>query len=257
MAHSSVQEDVRQIAAVGGGGLEFLPFYNYGLGPALTDWSIYGFGTQAFNKLLQAALEMSAALNLAFDFALGPNQGAGVPSSVETPGLAKELVYGNSRIKSGETFSGNVPKAMINFNQLPGFMNPAELWGPNELIAVVAGRIISEGGLAGYIPFSTLEHDSLIDLTNVTKDGTLTWTAPDRNGTWVIFAIYERYTNQRSCVSISNATTALGNGSWMVDHWSASGAKKTTDFWDRHILSDSTIAALARKAGEYGACRND
>lgn len=261
VTHSSVQDDVRQIAAVGGGGLEFLPFYNYGLGPALTDWSIYGFGTEAFNKLFQAVLDTATALKLSFDFALGPNQGAGVPSEVETPGLAKELVYGNTTIGSGETFSGNVPEAVVNFNFLSGFMNPAEVWGSNELLAVVAGRIASEGGFGngpyGFkIPYTTLDHDSLVDLTNITNHGTLTWTAPNGNGTWVIFAVYERYTNQRSCVSVANATTALGNGSWMVDHWSASGAKKTTDFWDQHILSDANIAALVKKAGEYGACCN-
>ncbi|KAH8161073.1 hypothetical protein CIB48_g7179 [Xylaria polymorpha] len=50
--HHSVTRDIDEVAAVGGGGIEFLPFYNYGLGPATTDWSIYGFGTEAFNSLL-------------------------------------------------------------------------------------------------------------------------------------------------------------------------------------------------------------
>ncbi|KAH8707659.1 hypothetical protein GQ44DRAFT_691187 [Phaeosphaeriaceae sp. PMI808] len=203
VTHSSVQDDIRQIAAVGAGGLEFLPFYNYGLGPAVTDWSIYGFGTDAFNKLFRAALNASAALNLAFDFAFGGNQGAGVPSIVETSGLAKQLV------------------------------------------------IVSERLVAEYFYASALDENSLVDLTNVTHKGSLTWTAPEGNGTWIIFAFYERYTNQRSCVSVSNATTALGNGSWIVDHWSASGAKKMTDFWDQQILSDVGIATLVREVGEY------
>ncbi|PVI04053.1 hypothetical protein DM02DRAFT_694583 [Periconia macrospinosa] len=247
----SVQDDIHQIASIGGGGLEFLPFYNYGLGPALTDWSIYGFGTDAFKKLFHAALKTSASLNLTFDFALGPNQGSGVPSVVETPGLAKQLVYGNATIQSGATFRGELPEPNLGFNQFPGFMNPLELWGSNELVAVVAGRIVIENLLSGNHYVSVLEENSLINLTNITNEGTLTWTAPEGNETWIIFSIYERYTNQRSCVSIANATTALGNGSWMVDHWSARGAKLTTDFWDQQILSDASIAALMRDAGGY------
>ena len=244
---------------MGGGGLEFLPFYNYGLGPALTDWSIYGFGTDAFNKLFQAALDTASTLRLAFDFALGPNQGAGVPSEVETPGLAKTLVYGSTKIESGANFSGEIPEPVVNYNFLPGFMNPPEPWGSNELLAVVAGRIASEGGFAdgpygSKIPYTFLDHDSLVELTNITNHGTLTWTAPDGNGTWVLFAVYERYTNQRTCVSIANATTALGNGSWVVDHWSVSGAKKTTDFWDQHILSVPEIARLVGEIMSYGEC---
>lgn len=257
VTHSSVENDVREIAAVGGGGLEFLPFYNYGLDPAVTDWSIYGFGTDAFNNLFHAALNLASTLQLAFDFALGPNQGAGVPSEVETLGLAKTLVYGSTRIGSGATFSGEVPEPVVNYNVLLGFMNPPESWGANELLAVVAGKIASEGhfGDGAYgskIPYTILDHSSLVELSNVTNNHNVTWKAPNGNGTWVIFAVYERYTNQRSCVSIANATTALGNGSWIVDHWSASGAKKTTDFWDQHILSIPDIALLVRKAANYG-----
>lgn len=99
---------------------------------------------------------------------------------------------------------------------------------------------------------SVVDETSLVDLTNLTHQGSFTWTAPEGNGTWIIFAIYERYTNQRSCVSVSNATTALGNGSWIVDHWSSNGAKKMTDFWDQQILSDAGIATLLREAGGYG-----
>lgn len=254
MSHASVQEDIRQIAAVGAGGLEFVPFYNYGLGPALTDWSVYGFGTEAFKGVLYTALNASATHNFVFDFALGPNQGAGVPSVVEDVGLAKELVYGNTTIQSGETFAGKIPEPVINFNQITGIMNPPGLWGSNELVAVVAGRIVAETPLADYFYMSVLDETSLVDLTGLADRDNLSWTAPEGDGTWVIFGIYERYTNQRGCVSVSNATTALGNGSWMVDHWSASGAKKVTDFWDQQILSDTGIASLMGQVGEYGEC---
>ncbi|KAH8197840.1 hypothetical protein TruAng_007987 [Truncatella angustata] len=234
--YQSVVDDVDHIVSVGAGGLEFLPFYNYGLGPALTDWSIYGFGTEAFK---------------AFDLALGANQGAGVPSIVETPGLAKELVYGNITIQSGETYTGLVPEPNPDFNKITGFMNTPELWGANEIVAVVAGKIITDVLLAQYFYMSILDEMSLVDLTNLTIQGNLSWTAPKGDGNWIVFGIYERYTNQRSCASVTNATTALGNGSWIVDHWSSSGAKKMTDFWDQQILSNDTIDALVTETGQY------
>jgi hypothetical protein len=232
--------------------LEFLGFYNYGLGPALTDWSTYGFGGEAFNNMLQIALETSVTNNLTFDFAFGANQGAGVPSLVETEGLAKELVYGNITLQSGEEYNAPVPDPNVEYNKLTGFMNPPEPWGRNELVAVVAGKIVTEIPLAQYFYMSVLDETSLVDLTNYTTNNHLSWTAPKGNGTWAIFGIYERYTNQRSCVSILNATSTLGHGSWVVDHWSATGAKKMTNFWDEHILSSESITSLLKGAGGYG-----
>ncbi|KAK2762365.1 secreted protein [Colletotrichum kahawae] len=236
----SVIDDVNHLAEVGAGGLEFLPFYNYGLGPALTDWSIYGFGTEAFKDVLAAALNAAAAHGLKLDLALGANQGAGVPSVVETAGLAKELIYGNVTVPSGKLYSGSVPTPNVQYNMLTGFMNTPESWGANNLVAVVAGKILTEVHLAEYFYMSVLEEDTLVDLTNVTNQGNLSWIAPEGDGTWIVFGIYERYTNQRSCVSIANATTALGNGSWVM-----------TDFWDQQILSHDTIASLVKEAGEY------
>ncbi|KAF7514853.1 hypothetical protein G7054_g14949 [Neopestalotiopsis clavispora] len=247
----SVIGDVDHIASVGAGGLEFLPFYNYGLGPALTDWSIYGFGTEAFKNVFLSALNTSAFHQLNFDFALGANQGAGVPSQVETQGLAKELVYGNTTVQSGQDYDGSVPEPNVEYNKLTGFMSTPQTWGSNELMAVVAGKIVTEALLAEYFYMSVLDEGSLVDLTNLTTKGHLSWHVPDGNDTWVIFAIYERFTNQRSCVAASNATTTLANGSWVVDHWSAAGAEKTTDFWDQQIFSDEFIASLLKDAGEY------
>ncbi|KAI8212848.1 hypothetical protein K4K52_006995 [Colletotrichum sp. SAR 10_76] len=249
--HQSVVDDVNHLAEVGAGGLEFLPFYNYRLGPALTDWSMYGFGTEAFKGVLAAALNATAAHGLQLDLALGANQGAGVPSVVETVGLAKELVYGNITVPSGKHYSGPVPMPNVQYNMLTGFMNTPEPWGANNLVAVVAGKIVTEVHLTEYFYMSILEEDTLVDLTDVTNQGTLSWIPPEGNGTWIVFGIYERYTNQRSCVSIANAPTALGNGSWIVDHWSSEGAKKMTDFWDHQILSDDTVASLIKEAGEY------
>lgn len=101
-----VAKDISSLAEIGAGGIEYLPFYFYGLvyaqlipvpdGPIEppTDWSIYGFGDAAFNELfketLQAIKDQGNGFNI--DFALGPNQGAGVPSEPGTEGLSYEIV---------------------------------------------------------------------------------------------------------------------------------------------------------------------
>lgn len=92
----TVQDNIKSAGEIGAGGVEFLPFYNYGgqLSPAPngSDWSKYGFGTPAFRELFLAALRAHKEAGLAMDFALGPNQGQGVPADPTDEGLQWDLV---------------------------------------------------------------------------------------------------------------------------------------------------------------------
>lgn len=100
----------------------------------------------------------------------------------------------------------------------------------------------------------TLDEDSYVDLTPlVSTDAQLEWTPPesDGNSTWKIFSYWQEFTNQRECQGGLNATTIIGNGSWIVDHFSSTGAKKVTDFWDEQILTDEETADLLASVGEY------
>ncbi|KAL4926582.1 uncharacterized protein BDV17DRAFT_293381 [Aspergillus undulatus] len=60
--------------ALGAGGVEFLPFYNYGgeqgAMPDGADWSRYGFGTPAYQDMFRRALEVHAESGLVMDFTL-------------------------------------------------------------------------------------------------------------------------------------------------------------------------------------------
>lgn len=85
-----VRDDIRSMADAGAGGFEFLPYYQFGK-PA-TDWSKYGYGTTAFRPLFRAAMEAAEEQNMLMDFAVGANQGQGVPAPPETIGLAVHLV---------------------------------------------------------------------------------------------------------------------------------------------------------------------
>jgi hypothetical protein len=92
---STIREDIASVAEVGGGGVEFLPFYFYGLvagGPTPTDWTKFGFGSLAYVNLLATALEQAKESNLVLDIAQGASEGQGVPSVPRTPGLSVQLV---------------------------------------------------------------------------------------------------------------------------------------------------------------------
>lgn len=173
-----VAKDISSLADIGAGGIEYLPFYFYGLvyaqlipvpdGPIEppTDWSIYGFGDTAFNELfketLQAIKDQGNGFNI--DFALGPNQGAGVPSEPGTEGLSYEIVGfprcvvknlrteqeshivqapGNATVAAGETFSGPVPPPYLPavLQGGLGFQGELEQFGPANLTAVFALKV--------------------------------------------------------------------------------------------------------------------
>ena len=51
------------------------------------DWSKHNFGTEAFVNVFRTALEAHKAAGMVMDFALGPNQGQGVPARVDDEGL--------------------------------------------------------------------------------------------------------------------------------------------------------------------------
>ncbi|KAK3388042.1 hypothetical protein B0H63DRAFT_392879 [Podospora didyma] len=251
---AAVAADIAALASISAGGLEFLGFYNYGFPPMSTDWSIYGFGTPAFKDLLKAALKATAEHDLVFDFAIGPGTGAGVPAIPQTAGLAMELVYGSKVIDASKKI-GSLPPPTLQFNHAPlnGWVHEPENWGPNELVAVVAAEIKSKT-TKGSTQQVVLNEQSIVDLTNQTRNGVLDWQPPSSakaSPQWVVMAFYQRFSNERSCTTSSRPSSWVGNGTWVVDHFSASGAKKATDFWDQNLFNDKAIDQLMRQVGMY------
>lgn len=253
---SAIEADIAAVAQASAGGIQFLGFYNQGFPPISTDWSVYGFGGPAFKELLRTALRSSTEHGLQFDFAIGPNTAAGVPAVPRTDGLAMELVYGTKLVASSNK-TGSLPQPVLEFNHQPlnGWVHEPENWGASEVIAVIAAEVVSRAR-KGSGEQVVLNETSVINLWNSTKDGTVDWEAPassagNQRGSlgWVVMAFYQRYSNDRSCVSVSNATTWIGNGTWTVDHFSAAGAKKATEFWDQHLLGDEEVNSLLKQVG--------
>lgn len=93
---NTVAADIAAAGSIGAGGIELLPFFEYGgqLGsmPTGADWATYNFGTVPFRNIFAAALTAHQENGLVMDFSLGPNQGQGVPASPDNPGLQWDLV---------------------------------------------------------------------------------------------------------------------------------------------------------------------
>ncbi|KAH6879846.1 hypothetical protein B0T10DRAFT_412921 [Thelonectria olida] len=248
--HGLLAHDISDIRKFGAGGLEFIPYYNYGFGSGdISNWDVYAFGKPAFKSVFRTALEACKSNDLVMDFALGASQGQGVPVEPLTPGLAVQLVYGRTSVKGGEQFQGKLPEPVIDWRQNIGFMQPQEVFGDSRLVGVSAGAIrsttkYSDNGDA----MVALDEASMVDLSEEVVEGRLKWRAPSDHDEYIIFAFYERFTNQRSCVGIP--TDVIANGSWVTDHYSAAGTKLVTRFWEKNLLN-TEIRDLLKSVGEH------
>ncbi|KAL4787127.1 hypothetical protein BJX76DRAFT_345794 [Aspergillus varians] len=246
-----VASDVRSAAEVGAGGIEFAGYYGYGgeIGgsPPGSDWVTYGFGSPAFQHLLQTALEAAKENSVLVDVAIGPNQGQGVPASADDDGIQWDLV------PFVEKLPGNKTRERI-----PG-------WGEGELVACVLASVdsktnVSLGGSSGALSATppqtsyfelVLDEASLQDVThNVSSDGVLAIPSSSRN--LYVFSFYQKRTLHQALEVESNRTdTILANGSFVVDHFSKEGAKTVINYWEDHILTDD-IRQLLGDVGNYG-----
>jgi hypothetical protein len=189
---------------------------------------------------------------LIMDFAMGPNQGQGVPAQEDDDGLMWDIRLFNQTVPIGGSFNG----------VLPG-------WGTGQLQAAVTGLVTSSVDTSDAGPGlpvegapareqNTLSNASLQDVTDkVGSDGSLNVTFPsDSTGLhYTVFAVYliqMHYRNEADPTTLVGPETVpqdfIHNGSWTVDHFSARGAKVMTDFWDKYLLVDGTKEALKEVA---------
>lgn len=97
-----------------------------------------------------------------------------------------------------------------------------------------------------------IDGSTVVDLTSSVHNGHLKWQAPNQYANYTVIALYERYTNERSCKAGQNATSFVGNGSWVTDHFSAQGAQRVTSFLDENLIYGD-VKDLLRSVG--GCCK--
>ncbi|CAG8902477.1 unnamed protein product [Penicillium egyptiacum] len=248
---TAVRHDIESAAAIGAGGVEFLPFYNSGgvLGgaPPGDDWSKNGFGTPASNRIFQAALETHRDAGLVMDFAIGPNQGQGVPANPNDEGLQWDLIPVSEAIAANDSFHGIIPG-----------------WGSGDFLALVSAEMVSSENIKN-TSFSSgtrvasysrliLKENTLADRTSEVSPGGHVSLAfpPNLHSTrYRLFAFYQRLTHAKNLeLSKNQSKTVFDNGSYNVDHFSARGAETVIKFWEEHILNEN-MKSLLTEAGNY------
>lgn len=211
----------------------------------------YGALLMRSDRVFRAFTQAHKDNHLIMDFALGPNQGTGVPAPRGSEGLMWDISAYNVTLPIGGSFDG----------VLPG-------WGLGNLEAAVAGTVTGTAkltasdisGLPNDRQFARTEHtlsaSSLKDVTDqVDSSGHLRLnfsTSANQTGTHhVIFAIYlapSHYRAQQGPLEMkgphSKPESYIHNGSWAVDHFSALGARTMTNFWEEHLLTNGTKELL-------------
>ncbi|KAF5864585.1 hypothetical protein ETB97_007143 [Aspergillus alliaceus] len=226
-----VRDDIKSAADVGAGGVEYLPWYNAGgfLGPA----------SPPRGRLGQAALEAHRDAGMVMDFAIGPNQGQGVPAAPTDEGLQWDLIPFSRPVPANGTFDGIIPG-----------------WGIGDLLALISAEVVertenSTASSTAQVPHTrlVLQESSLADRTaDVSASGHISVTYPTshRQRTYWLFAFYQRVTHAQSLIFTSNQTnTVVENGAYMVDHFSARGAETVIDFWEKYVLNENVKSLLA------------
>ncbi|KAJ5766587.1 uncharacterized protein N7511_004203 [Penicillium nucicola] len=252
---ATVQNDIKAAGALGAGGIELVPLYNYGASlagpPKGADWATYGFGTQSFAKVFKASLQAAKEAGMRMDFALGPSAGQGVPAETTDPGLHWDLTPFNTSVPHNGSYIG----------QIPG-------WGAGELVALVSASSIDRSRITNPSSdlFSTpannatrlvLDTDSLVEHTDkVRSDGTVALSlnnGTEHYSTHHLFAFYQYQDLAKNLDIETNTTgTIFDNGSYTVDHYSSRGAETVKNFWENHILNDTEIMSLLGEVGTYG-----
>lgn len=256
-----IAEDLELIKRAGAGGFELLGFYNYGntaSDPAfsVTDWTEYGWGTESWRNTTRAAFRATKDQGLRMDFALGPNQGSGVPAEPDAEGLMLDLVPFNVSVAIGESFNDTLPgwgsgklvaasTALVieqhaaNISVTPGFQGPDYYNGTKQVLASQSLRDVSDAvGENGHLSITFPETETGIE--------------------YRLFAFYQKvsgYHEQVSPEKISQIpqsvpTSYVQNGSWVNDHFSVAGAQLIIDFWENQLLDDD-LRQLVRDVGEY------
>lgn len=227
---AEIEREVDQMAAAGFGGAE-IEDVHHSVHVAM-DTEGHGWGTPSWVGAVEAAVARASQHGMTMDIAIGPCWPAAVPTiAPDSVGAAKELVHGRQLVQGGATYSGAVPLPYVAAK--PGVIT-------QDLLAVHALRI--DPASSPTAKTVLLLKESLVDLTDTVVDGQISWTAPV-GGQWLMLAYRVRGTGQ-----LPEAGPHTSPDSYVIDHFSPTGAKAVIDFWESRILTDR-LRLLLKKAG--------
>jgi hypothetical protein len=244
--------DLKNIKDAGWDGAEVICMEYYGIQLAVVDPAIYGYGggkwRQRFHTILKAAQE----LDLIVDFALGPTQGASIPIyDPDSPGMNTELAYGAVNLTAGEKFHGTLPaatKTNAGYTNAPNFTPPVTNY-TNKFVAAVLAQ---KSNFTSVDPRTIqLDYESVIDVTNLTINRSLTYTTPN-DGEYILFAFWQRRTGYLAAQgAFNNATNPQNPASWfayVVDRFGQAGTYLWTGFTEQYVLNGDAADLLRQLA---------
>ncbi|MEV5831299.1 glycosyl hydrolase [Spirillospora sp. NPDC052242] len=228
---AEIRREIDQIADAGFGGAEIVALHHSIDDKSLLDPKKYGWGTEAWNEAVEAALDQARRRGVTVDLTMGPAWPAAVPSiTPDDEAAVQELAYGATTVRAGATHDGPVPEPVAA---------PADGVTKRHLVAVHAVRLDpandtrKETGLAPA---------SFQDLTAKAANGRIAWTAPS-DGDWVLLSYWRRGSGQRP-----ESGPHSDPPSTVVDHFSKAGTRAVTAFWEARLLTPR-IRKLIRQAG--------
>lgn len=197
-------------------------------------------------KLQDTALQATKDNGLIIDLAMGPNQGAGIPSVLNASGLQWDLQPFNKTVPFGGKFNEVIPG-----------------WNTEHLVSASTGLVKSSTNVS-----STLTHklsaeslEDVIHMVSSTGHLNISFSSHTAGEHYVVFTYYLIHTQYREeptpelvtsgpGVTQSPVTSYVQNGSFVVDHFSAEGAEAVAAFWNDHLL-DGTSSPLIKEVGNY------
>jgi hypothetical protein len=202
--------------------------------------------------LTEVALQATEEQGLVMNFALGPNQGSGVPAEYDDPGVMWDLW----------PFNVSIPLSGSYNDILPG-------WGTGELVSASTALVIDSTPVQlkaapAFISATyngsryTLDPPSLTDVTDQANEDesiSLEFSSSTNGTEYQLFAYYQNHTTgleQQSplylntTVPQSPVTSFLQNRSKFNDHFSTTGAQLVIDFWEKYLLNYNNTRDLIR-----------
>ncbi len=205
----TLKNDIRLLDESGFGAAEFLAMEEPG-----ADSKIYGWGSEEWVHDSGLIFDETTKRGMGVSATCGTNWSNANLTTItpDDPAAAKELDYVTERLSAGQSRSGEIPKCML---KMPGVTK-------QDLVAVVAAKDLGEKDGLHYLAKDT------IVLTDETKEGVLSFTAPD-DGDYLLFYFWIHGTGQTAAPSVSTSYTVN-----YLDHDGIDAFKK---YWDAEVLT--------------------
>ena len=245
-----LESDVQAMATVGSEGFELLSYQSYGeRGPTLEDPTNYSYGSTRLTEVLVRYAEQAREYGMFMDWAMGPDQAAGVPyppDQVDSIGFNTELVMGRSDfLAPGETWNGSLPKPqLVSLTGYDGLINFTAPIAQKQLEGLIAVQILPMNNRSTSV--LNVDYATLVDLMPVMNEASTdhAFTAPEGEDT-LILAFYSRRNGYPEAVPGFNGPQPNLPGSWgsyVHDHFSVEGARKAVESNQAWILSEAQQA---------------